>query len=148
MSELYKLFQAAGNEMFSQKISEFAPYFATVEPYFKELRPGYAEVVIKNRPEVHNHLGSVHAIAMCNGAEAAGGILADVSIAEHMRWIPTGIEARYIALAKTYIRVIADGREIDWHVAGEKRVPVSIRDMDDQEVAKATIIVWLSEKKK
>ena len=147
MSELYRLYQATGNEVFSRKIWEFAPYFATVEPYFTELRPGYAEVHVKNRKEVQNHLGSVHAIAMCNGAEAAGGILADVSIPENLRWIPTGIKANYIALAKTDIRVIADGSEIEWNVPGEKDVPIRILDMDDQLVCTATIIVWISEKK-
>ena len=47
---------------------------------FVELKPGYAEVRLPFRREVTNHLGSVHAIAMCNAAELVAGTMTDVSI--------------------------------------------------------------------
>ena len=43
-----------------------APYFSTIKPQFKTLRPGYCEVSMKKRRAVLNHLGSVHAIAELN----------------------------------------------------------------------------------
>lgn len=141
MSQLYELYQKGGKDVFSREISRIAPYFSTVEPYFEELRPGYAEVMLKNRKEVHNHIGTFHAIAMCNGAEAAAGLLAEVSIPKGFRWIPTGIRADYLAKATTDLRIIADGRDIDWSEPGNKDIPVTIEDSSGTEVCAVTIIV-------
>jgi acyl-coenzyme A thioesterase PaaI-like protein len=97
-----------------------------------------------NTREVHNHLGTVHAIAMCNLAEIAAGIMTDVSIPETCRWIPVGMRVRYLAKAKTSLRGIADGRNIDWNTPGEIEVPVSITDSNDIEVCTAFVIVKVS----
>ncbi|WP_299018285.1 DUF4442 domain-containing protein [uncultured Photobacterium sp.] len=68
-----------------------APYFSTIKPQFLELKPGYTEVAIKKRRKVTNHINTVHAIAMCNMAELAGGIMTDVSVPTKCRWIPVGM---------------------------------------------------------
>ena len=80
MSWLSELYRSLGNERYAGAISELAPYFGTISPKFKELRPGYCSIVIPNTRAVHNHLGSMHAIAMCNGAELTAGLTTDVSI--------------------------------------------------------------------
>lgn len=147
MSKLYKLYQTAGNEVFSKEISKIAPYFSTIDPLFNELRPGYAEVTVANRKEIHNHLGTVHAIAMCNGAEAAAGLMTEASIPQGFRWIPIGMTVKYLAKATTDITVIADGSEINWEKAGDKDIPVSIKDQEGTEVCCATITVKISELK-
>lgn len=144
MSQLHDLYKAVGNKLFSQKVCEIAPYFATIDPQFVDLQPGYSEVVMPNTKEVHNHLGTVHAIAMCNLAEIAAGIMTDVSIPETCRWIPVGMRVRYLAKAKTSLKGIADGRGIDWNTTGEIEVPVSITDTDGIEVCAAFIIVKVS----
>lgn len=144
MSQLHDLYKAVGNKLFSEKVCEIAPYFATINPQFVDLRPGYSEVVMPNTKEVHNHLGTVHAIAMCNLAEIAAGIMTDVSIPETCRWIPVGMRVRYLAKAKTSLKGIADGRGIDWITPGEIEVPVSITDTDGIEVCVAFIIVKVS----
>lgn len=147
MSQLFDLYTHTGNAGFSTKICEIVPYFATIEPQFVELRPGYSEVTMPNTAKVHNHLGTVHAIAMCNLAEIAAGLMTDVSIPETCRWIPIGMNVRYLAKAKTDLRGIADGRQIDWDVPGDKDVPVSITDRDGLEVCSATITMKVSLKK-
>ena len=144
MSQLYDLYKAAGNAQFSQKICEIVPYFGTIDPLFVDLRPGYAEVTIPNTKKVHNHIGTVHAIAMCNLAEIAAGLMTDVSIPESCRWIPIGMNVRYLAKAKTDLRGIADGRKIDWSLPGDKDIPVTITDNEGIEVCAATIIVKVS----
>lgn len=58
-----------GKLAFSRAISWKAPYFASISPRFEELRPGYARVSMRKRRAVANHIGTVHAIAMCNLAE-------------------------------------------------------------------------------
>lgn len=139
MSQLYEIFKNVGAEKFGGKIAEIAPYFGTIEPLFKELRPGYCEISFQNRKEVHNHIGTVHAIAMCNGAELVAGLMTDVSIPEGSRWIPMGMTVKYLAKAKTDLRVVADGKGIDWSQAGNIEVPVSIFDTTGVEVFSAKI---------
>jgi uncharacterized protein (TIGR00369 family) len=147
MSQLFDLYKKLGNTTFSKKICEIVPYFATIEPEFVDLQPGYSEVTMPNTSKVHNHLGTVHAIAMCNLAEIAAGLMADVSIPETCRWIPVGMNVRYLAKAKSDLRGIADGREIDWENTGDKDIPVRIIDRDGLEVCSATVIVKVSLKK-
>jgi len=146
MSQLHDLYKAVGNEIFSQKVCEIAPYFSTITPTFVDLRPGYSEVSMPNTHEVHNHLGTVHAIAMCNLAEISAGIMTDVSIPDTCRWIPIGMNVKYLAKAKTALRAIADGKRIDWETPGEKEVPVSILDSEGTEVCAASIFVKVSYK--
>ena len=50
---------------------------------------------------MHNHIGTVHAIALCNGLEAAMGALAEATIPSDKRWIPKGMEVAYTAKATT-----------------------------------------------
>jgi acyl-coenzyme A thioesterase PaaI-like protein len=144
MSQLHQLYKAVGNELFSRKVCEIAPYFATIDPQFVDLRPGYSKVTMPNTREVHNHLGTVHAIAMCNLAEIAAGIMTDVSIPDTCRWIPIGMRVKYLAKAKTALTGIADGRKIDWNKTGEIEVPVSITDTDGVEVCTVFITVKVS----
>jgi acyl-coenzyme A thioesterase PaaI-like protein len=147
MSQLHDLYKAVGNEQFSKKVCEIAPYFSTINPKFVVLKPGYSEVTMPNTHEVHNHLGTVHAIAMCNLAEISAGIMTDVSIPETFRWIPIGMNVKYLAKAKTTLKGIADGRKIDWETPGVKEVPVNITDTEGVEVCTALIIVKVSSKK-
>ena len=147
MSELFDLYRHTGNAIFSKKICEIVPYFSTIEPQFVDLRPNYAEVTMPNTVQVHNHLGTVHAIAMCNLAEIAAGLMADVSIPENSRWIPIGMNVKYLAKAKTDLRGIANGTGIDWENPGDKDIPVCITDKDGVDVCSVTITVKVSLKK-
>ena len=114
----------AGKQIFSKGVCFKAPYFATIKPVFEELETGYAVVRIKERRSIHNHIGSVHAIAMCNLAEIAAGVVGEASMPSGMRWIPAGMTVRYLGLAKGVLRGYATMREI---VPGEKGiVPVKV----------------------
>src|ERR1700709_2833350 len=96
-----------GDRIFSRLFTLKAPYFGTVKPRFVELRPHYAELTIRKRRRVQNHIKTVHLIAICNGLEAAMGALAEASIPRSKRWIPKGMEARYTAKAVSPITCIA-----------------------------------------
>ncbi len=139
MSQTLGLFNSAGPAAFSQMVCQMAPYFSTVAPEFVELSPNRAVVNVPFRKEITNHLASVHAIALCNAAELAGGTMTDVSIPAGARWIPKGMTVEYLAKAKTAIRAVADGSSIDWHTAGDKIVPVDIYDEGDVKVFTARI---------
>ncbi|RMF14216.1 MAG: DUF4442 domain-containing protein [Gammaproteobacteria bacterium] len=139
MSQFLKMFEQMGPEMFSQGIGQVAPYFSTIDPQVVALRPGYCEVLLKNQKKVHNHLGTIHAIAMCNAAELAGGMTTDVSIPEGARWIPQGMTVQYIAKAKTDLKVVCDASGVDFSQPGEVIVHVSATDTEGTECFTADI---------
>ena len=139
MSQTLSMYQSVGASAFSNMACQMAPYFSTITPEISVLTPGHAEVRVPFRKEITNHLASVHAIALCNAAELAGGMMTDVSIPAGARWIPKGMTVEYLAKAKTAIHAIADGSQIDWGSAGDKIVPVDIFDEGGVKVFSARI---------
>jgi acyl-coenzyme A thioesterase PaaI-like protein len=115
------------------------PYFSSIKPSIKELKMNRCVVFIKKRRAVTNHLNTVHAIAMCNMAELAGGLMTEVSLPQGKRWIPSGMTVKYLKKAKTNLRAIADGNELDWNREGEVEVPVRITDDNNELVFSAEI---------
>jgi acyl-coenzyme A thioesterase PaaI-like protein len=103
-----------GDRLFSFAFSQVAPYFWTIRPRFTVIEPNHAEVVIPKRRGVQNHIGTVHAIALCNGLEAAMGVLAEASIPQDRRWIPKGMEVSYTAKATSDITCVAETDPSQW----------------------------------
>jgi acyl-coenzyme A thioesterase PaaI-like protein len=136
-----------GEHLFSLAFARKAPYFTTVKPLFIDLRPNYAELVVAKRKAVHNHIGTVHAIALCNGLEAAMGALAEVTIPADRRWIPKGMEVRYTAKADSDVRCIAETDPEAW-VGDDPDLPVRVRGVrkDGTTVIEGVIHLWVTEK--
>lgn len=136
-----------GRRVFSLAFSQKAPYFATVRPLFIDLRPNYAELTIRKRRSLHNHIGTVHAIALCNGLEAAMGALAEVTIPAHKRWIPKGMDISYTAKADSDIRCIAETDPEQWE-GDDPDLPVRVKGVrkDGTVVIEGVIRLWVTEK--
>ena len=66
-----------GERVFSLAFTWQAPYFRSIRPRFVQIQANYASLVLPKRRAVQNHIGTVHAIAVCNGLEAAMGALAE-----------------------------------------------------------------------
>ena len=128
-----------GSRLFSLGVCQAAPYFRSIRPHVTELAPGKATVFMRKRRAVENHLHTVHAIAMCNMAELAGGLMTDVSVPAGARWIPAGMKVQYLAKAKTDLVATADGSTIDWGVPGNIEVPVLVHDTAGTLVFRADI---------
>ncbi|MFQ5610426.1 MAG: hotdog fold domain-containing protein [Woeseiaceae bacterium] len=135
----------AGQWLFSRAVCFKAPYFASIRPQFVELRPGYSVVTMRKRRRVRNHIGTVHAIAMCNLAEIAAGTVTEVSMPPHFRWIPKGMTVRYLAKAQTDLKAVA---VIDpmpsFENAEDVPVRVTVTDTSDQVVFSANITMYIS----
>ena len=133
-----------GDRVFSLLFTQKAPYFASIRPRFTVIEPNRAELVIPKRRRVHNHLGTVHAIALCNGLEAAMGALAEATIPADKRWIPKGMEVAYTAKATSDITCIAETDPEQW--AGEGDLPVRVRGVRDDGtvVVEGTIRLWVT----
>lgn len=144
MSQMMQMYQQAGPAQFSAMIGQVAPYFASIAPQFVELRPGYAEVTFPKRREVLNHIGTVHAIALCNAAELAAGTMTDVSIPQGRRWIPRGMTVEYLAKADGDVRTVADGRAVDWDQEGDIIIPV-LAYVGEKKVFRADITMYISQ---
>jgi len=135
-----------GDRLFSFAFSQVAPYFWTVRPRFTVIEPNHAEVVIPKRRGVKNHIGTVHAIAVCNGLEAAMGLLAEATTPRHRRWIPKGMQVSYLAKSTTDLLCVAETDPADWMEAGD--VPVRVRAIrtDGVVVVRGVITIYVSEK--
>ncbi len=135
-----------GKWLFSLGISFKAPYFGTIKPLIKILKPNYCECYLKKRWRVQNHIGTVHVIAICNGLEMAMGVMAEASIPKHLRWIPKGMSLDYTAKAGSDIRCVAEVIQ-SWQ-PGDLMVAVTAYDKNDVVVVKGQIKLWISEKNK
>lgn len=155
MSQLYDLWKSfnrvpvVGKRAFSVAFAKKAPYFGSIHPLVNQLRPNYAEVIVPNRKGNHNHIGTVHAIALCNGLEMAMGALAEVTIPRDKRWIPKGMTVSYTAKASTDITCIAETDQERWDTAdGDLAVRVKGIREDGTVVIEGTINLWVTPKKK
>jgi acyl-coenzyme A thioesterase PaaI-like protein len=97
----------AGSWLFSRGVCLQAPYFGTISPRIVTLEVGRCEAVIQDRRKVHNHIGSVHAIALCNLAELTAGVMTVASLPDGMRWIPKGMSVQYLKRASGTLRGVA-----------------------------------------
>ena len=152
MSSVLEMYSKAsrlpqGQRIFSTLFALKAPYFGTVRPRFTELRPNRAELTIRKRRKVQNHIGTVHVIAICNGLEAAMGALAEATVPGHKRWIPKGMEVSYTAKATSDITCIAETDPEQW-AGDDPDVPVRVRAVRDDGtvVVEGVIRLWVTEK--
>lgn len=138
---------AAGRWLVSRIVCFKAPYFSSIKPRFTAIEPGRVELEFKKRRAVHNHIKTVHAIAMCNAAELAGGVCLDVSLRGDYRWIPVGMTVRYQKMAKTDLRAVCRVEQFDWDSPQDVIMPVGVFDTAGDEVFHADITMRISQRK-
>jgi acyl-coenzyme A thioesterase PaaI-like protein len=139
-----------GKQLFSAAMCLRVPYFRTVLPSVRELRPGHCEVTAPKWWGVYNHIRTFHAIAACNLAEIAMGMLAEATVPATHRWLPKGMNVQYVAKAETGLRAVAALPELpDFGDEGfELGVPVTISDANGKPVVTGTITIWVTPKKR
>jgi acyl-coenzyme A thioesterase PaaI-like protein len=137
-----------GHWLFSRLICFKAPYFGSIKPRMIMLEPGRAEASIAHRRSVTNHLGTVHAIALCNLAEFIAGLMTDVSIPASMRWIPKGMTVEYLKKAVGTQRGVATPEFPPREASEGYELPVNVvvTDPQGEAVFKARISMWVSPK--
>ena len=135
-----------GGWLFSRAVCWKAPYFGSIAPRITRLEPGLCEARMRDRRAVRNHIGTVHAIALCNLAELGAGLITDASLPRSMRWIPKGMTVRYLKKASGTMSGCARP-EIPIVVADagyDLPVLVEVRDAGGDIVFDARISMWLS----
>ena len=138
-----------GAWLFSRAVCFKAPYFGTIHPRFELLEAGRCEATIPDRRGMHNHIGTVHAIALCNLAELCAGVMTDASLPRDMRWIPKGMTVSYLKKAKGRLRGVAtpDIPIVSASEGYDLPVNVDVVDLAGDKVFNATIRMWLSPKR-
>jgi acyl-coenzyme A thioesterase PaaI-like protein len=147
---LYKKFTKYpfGHWFFSRAVCFKAPYFGSISPKLILLENGRCEAVIKDRRAVHNHIGTVHAIALCNLAELCAGVMIDASLPKGMRWIPKGMTVSYLKKASGLMHAIAtpmitiEARDSSYDLP----INVDIVNTSGEKVFHAEIRMWMSPK--
>jgi hypothetical protein len=137
-----------GGWLFTRAACWKTPYFASISPRIVALDAGRCEVTIEDRRKVHNHLGTVHAIALCNLAEICMGAMAEASIPAGMRWIPKSMSVQYLKKARGRMRGVATPA-IPFAVSAapyELPVNVDVFDPAGERVFCAEIRLWVSAK--
>jgi acyl-coenzyme A thioesterase PaaI-like protein len=136
-----------GTRLFSMAAMARVPYFASILPHVRRMEPGLAEVTVPKWFFLHNHLGTVHAIASCNAAEIAMGMLMEATVPTTHRWIPKSMNVSYLAKATTSLRATARLNPPDFAEitdGAEVVIPVSIEDDHGTEVVHADITCWVT----
>jgi hypothetical protein len=135
-----------GRWLFVRLVCWKAPYFAGIAPRVESLEPGRGVATIPHRRRVTNHIGTVHAIALCNLAEFIGGLACEASIPPSMRWSPKGMGVQYQEKAVGTMRAVATPA-FPPHVAAEGyELPfeVVVEDPQGATVLRAVIAMWIS----
>lgn len=136
-----------GSWAFSAAAMARVPYFASILPHVVRMEPGLAEVTVPKWFYVYNHLHTVHAIASCNAAEMAMGMLMEATVPSTHRWIPKAMNVQYLAKATTSLRATAELAPPAFAMITEGTdvvVPVSITDRNGLEVVHADITTWVT----
>jgi len=104
---------------------------------------------MRDRWRVHNHIGSVHAIALCNLAELSAGVMAEATLPADARWIPKGMSVEYLSRAKGSMHAVATPEAPLGTIDGGREWPVRVEvtDPSGTPVFRARVTMWVSPRK-
>ncbi|HZH43007.1 MAG TPA: hotdog fold domain-containing protein [Lysobacter sp.] len=141
-----RLYRKLGSWLFARAICFKAPYFATIAPRFRALEPGRCVATLRHRRRVSNHLGTVHAIALCNLAELTAGLVTEASLPTSMRWIPKGMNVEYLkkAVGSMCAEATPEQPAVAADAGYELPVRVVVTDSAGDTVMRARIAMWVS----
>ncbi len=136
-----------GKRAFSLGYQLMAPYFLTIPAHVEDVQPGVAYASMPAVPWTRNHLGTVHAIALCNLAEYTMGAVAEATVPTTHRWVPKGMTVEYRTMARgsmhaTATLVLPDPLE----PRQELPVTISVMDTEGVQAFTAEIRIWVTEK--
>lgn len=92
---------------------------------------------------VQNHIGTVHAIAICNLVETCMGLVVEMTVPSHLRWLPMGMNIDYIKKASGKLEATSTIDPASFFALAkypvEVKVPVEVKNADGVIVVKAEV---------
>jgi uncharacterized protein (TIGR00369 family) len=130
-----------GRWLFSRGVGRFAPYTGTIGARIEELEPGRAQVTMRDRKAVRNHLNSIHAVALTNLVELTGSLSIIASLPPQTRMIPVRLEADFIKKGRGLLTAEANCIIPSSNEKAELAATVMIMDNGGDEVARGRVTV-------
>ena len=135
-----------GKHVFSGLVSFFAPYSSSVNPCVERLDENGCEISVRDWWWLRNPYSCLHAIALANIGEQAGGILM-LSLLQRVkvRAIPVRVDTVYHVKARGVITGICEGVSLE-NVKEKKELPVVTKMYDKKQTLVAqTTVYWMVE---
>jgi acyl-coenzyme A thioesterase PaaI-like protein len=112
------------------------PYTGTIRPIIDEITPGRAQVTLRDRGVLRNHLNSIHAIALANLGELASGLALIAALPESTKGIVTRLEIDYLKKARGSLTAVGKA-QVPEMISGPTTLlaHATIRDRDGENVA-------------
>lgn len=128
-----------GRWCFSRLLGFFVPYTGSIGATVEHFAPGHVIMSLRDRRAVRQHLGSVHAIALANLAEATSGLAMLTAAGDEVRGIVTRFDIVYRKKARGRLR--AESRATPPTVVAplDADVTATITDAQGDVVATATV---------
>ncbi|MGD8592576.1 MAG: DUF4442 domain-containing protein [Gammaproteobacteria bacterium] len=130
-----------GRLLFNFLIARKIPYSATTGAKVDVLNPGYAKLVLKDKPSIRNHLNSIHAIALTNFGELTSGLALNTGLPANVRGIVTKITTEYFKKARGTLTAECQCELPNVTHDMEYTVKAVIKDHDNDIVANV-IVQW------
>ena len=96
-----------GRWLFTRALCRRAPYFASINPYFLELRPALCVVHIPWRRGNRGLGNTVHPLAIATLCELAASTVTEVTLPTTMSWHSRGMTIEYLRRAESDVTATA-----------------------------------------
>lgn len=131
----------AGGRIYGWLVGRMARYSGSIAPVVLELEPGRARVLMRDRPRLRNHVGSLHAIALMNLGELTTGLALMTALPNGVRGIPTALSIEFVRKARGPIEAECVCAPPQVHAETDYRVAGALRNADGAIVARV-VATW------
>lgn len=124
-----------GAWLFTRLLVLRVPYSGTTRPRVLALEPGRAEIRIRDRRRVRNHLGSIHAVALTNVGELASGLALLTALPPGVRGIVLELRTEFQKKARGDVTAVSRVEAPSVRSTLDLEVASELRDTEGDRVA-------------
>lgn len=140
---------ALGQWYFAFRYGMTNPYARTIKPRVLAMKPGLCAVQMKQRWRVQNHIGTIHALAVCNLMDMSAKLVADATLHRKYVFNPVGMDVNYKkkCTGKLTAKATLDFDETFRfpELPCEITVPVEVYDLKNEVVSDAKVVTCLQD---
>jgi len=135
-----------GRWLFNHLLRFINPYTGALKANVLNLKKGYAQLELKDRRGIRNHLNSIHAIALTNLGEFTSGLALISLFSERMRGIPIDIHVEFLKKARGTLQAECTAQLPFFEEEINHTVVANIMNTEQEQVARVSVIWKLSYK--